>query len=426
MTRPGWTTALNGHRAVLLLLVFFVLAGTSGNVTATGDDLAASYVGCRLLAQGQGNKLYAHDPEKFDVVGSAAWDITAVKGHVSGALHPYVQTPLWAYLLQPVCTAVTFGKFNALFVLLAMVALAGTLWLVARHWAPSFLQPPWLAAALILFGFSTPYQYAMWLTQTHALFIFLAVYALVLAEQKRSIAAGLMLALSATVKITPALLIIYWAAKRDLKPVVAFVASFALLSALTVALVGWNLTHTYLTELQRISNVLLVSFNNQSLAAWWLGNAYPTQELFHWHMYTLPASVKLTSTALSVLSVAAAGLMDRTPERTEGTPPLGAGLALVAITIFAPIAWTHYFIVLVVPLMMLAHLAGVFRIRWLWVGIGAVVLLNLQPFTFNTEFMNTLPLTVTRGHFLSGIATIALGVAAAARIRARYTRTALT
>lgn len=61
-----------------------------------GDDLAASYVGCRLLAADLGAHLYDMHPQFFNIVDTPPWVQIAKETGVRGTLHPYVQTPLWA------------------------------------------------------------------------------------------------------------------------------------------------------------------------------------------------------------------------------------------------------------------------------------------------------------------------------------------
>ena len=54
-------------------------------------------------------------------------------------------------------------------------------------------------------------------------------------------------------------------------------------------------------------------------------------------------------------------------------------MGVLAATVFAPIAWTHYSIVLVAPLMMLWQENEKVRSRWVWIGMGAILVLNYRP-----------------------------------------------
>lgn len=402
------------HRLALLLGVF-VLSGTLFYSEAPGDDLAPTFIGCRLLAQGQGDELYSHDSNRFDRVESDAWRAQALAAHIRAPVHPYVQTPLWVFMLQPLCTAVTFATFKIIFVVLALAALAGMLWLVARYWASYFMRPLWMTLSAVAIALSMPFQYALWLVQTHPIFMFFTLAALVLAQRRRPIAAGCLLAIAASVKLTPALIVIYWLARREVKPVLAFVAFSALIALATVMVSGWDLTRAYLAEIHRIADVLLVSFNNQSFAAWWHASAYPAQDLFRWQMLPLPLTTQLVSGALCFSFLVVGGVLDRRAEHA----PVGAALSLVAIVVFTPIAWTHYFIVLAVPAMLLAHQAKAQRLHWLWPALLAIAFLNLQPLAIDPIEPPGASFAITRGHFLSAIATIALLLAVATTLYRR-------
>lgn len=51
------------------ILIAFAWGTTLAFIEAPGDDLAPTFIGCRLLAHGQGEELYSHDVSRFDRVG---------------------------------------------------------------------------------------------------------------------------------------------------------------------------------------------------------------------------------------------------------------------------------------------------------------------------------------------------------------------
>ncbi|HEY0914140.1 MAG TPA: hypothetical protein VGE22_04650, partial [Solimonas sp.] len=140
-----------------------------------GDDLSSSYVACHLMADGGQAHLYDHHPERFHVVDSPAWTDKAREIRFEGFLHPYVQTPLWAWALQPLCTSLDYGSFSTLFLFLALFSIALMIELAARFWAPRFLAPLPLALLLGAIAATTPFSYALWLIQTHAMFLAMAM-----------------------------------------------------------------------------------------------------------------------------------------------------------------------------------------------------------------------------------------------------------
>ncbi len=404
-----------GHRAgdgwrALIVLAIFAVAGVVQYGHETGDDLAASYVGCRLVATGNAAHLYSYSPGVFADVGKdAAWKTAAAAGKFTGFLHPYVQTPLWAYALRPLCTRMSFPAFDLLFAVLTMLGFAGSLWLIAARWVPDLLNPVAMGTICLALWFSEPFRYAMFLMQTHVLFFFLVLAALAWADRRPG-AAGLLLALAAAVKITPGFLLIYWLLTRRWRAAASMAGWSAVLAALTVAVAGRTLVTEYLADLHRIGETLLVSLNNQSFAAWSMGRFYETDELYDLQIFPLPAAVRVGSVVLLLLCTVLGGWLDN--KRVKGALPLGAMLALVGATVFSPIAWTHYFIVLIAPLMLLAEENRLLRSKWIWVALAAVAVLNFQPLAPAIVDSDVYGWTVVRSHFYSGILCLgALGYA---------------
>lgn len=402
----------------LLVLAVFVFAGIVQYHDAQGDDLASSYIGCRLIASEDADHLYSHDPANFAAVGADEpdnpWQDAADQGGFDGFLHPYVQTPLWAWALQPLCTRTRFAAFETIFSILTMLALAVFLWLAARLWAPDLARPAPLA--LLAFGlfFAEPFRYAMRLMQTHILLMLLAVAALILAERKRPILAGLCLALAAAVKITPAVLLIYWLFTRRGKAAMSMVLWSAALAVLTLVTTGPDVMRAYLADLHRISNVLLLSQNNQSFAASAMSFFYPRGEIALFHMLPLPPAIRLASSALMVACTAAGGWIDRLmADRGQPAAYLGAAMALLAATLFAPIAWTHYFFILVIPILAIAHANRSLHSRLLYALTALIVILNFRPFSTDVTEMQVGRLAIVRGQFFAGVlAFVALGIVA--------------
>lgn len=401
--------------ANVTILALFVVAGCVFFASGSGDDLASSYVGCRLIAKGQINHLYSFDPVSFAEIGEDdTWQNAADEGHFAGYLHPYVQTPLWGYALQPLCRSVYWPKFYKLFTILTMLSFAGCLWITARYWATSLYNPVALAIVALCLWFSQPFQYAMFLMQTHMMFIFLTLAGLLLAERKRPLAGGALVALAAAVKITPGLLVVYWLLTKKWKAALSMVICSAALWVITIVAVGHAVTATYLADLHRISRVLLVAQNNQSFAAWVMARRYPFDEVFDINIFPLPAFVRIAESILLLGCTVGGGFIDRwRKSRMQDSAPLGAMIVLIAATVFAPIAWTHYSVILVVPLMMLLAENRMLRSKWVWAAVVVIVVLNYRPIATDINHGLIGPLSIIRGQFYACVLTLAaLGLTA--------------
>lgn len=393
--------------SILFVMALFVLCGLIVYADAEGGDLSSSYVGCRLLDTHQATHLYAHDRQNFAAIGADdAWQRMADAGGYEAFLHPYVQTPLWGFTLRPLCARTSFRQFEWVFAVLELLSFAGCTWLVARYWAPSLFHPVALAAALIALWFSEPFRYAMDLMQTHILFLLLTVAAILLAEKKRPGLAGFLLACAAAVKITPAVVVVYWLARGRWKAAGSMLLSSALLWMVTVACVGRPLAATYLVELHRVSRVLLVSFNNQSFAAWAMARFYPYKDVLAFRVLQLPDSIRMLSGVLMVGFAALGGWFDRFRTNTA-VAPMGAFLPLIAGTLFAPIEWSHYFVVLLFPCMALLERRTERGFRWVWVAVGAILLLNLRPISPNLDLETPYGFVLLRSQFYAGLLCLA-------------------
>ncbi len=322
-------------------------------------------------------------------------------------IHPYVQSPLWAYALQPLCTRVNFAVFNALFLAAVSLALAATIGFVAWAWAGRLFHPAWLALLCASIYQMEAYKYTMLLAQTHIIFVLLAIVAIFCASQRRSGWAGALLAVAAAVKITPAFLVFYWLAKRDWRASVSFAAFSLGIALLSLLAVGPSVELAYLHNLAQISNVLLVSWNNQSLAGWWMSARYPPSEQAAWHSFPLPAALKWTCTLLSLAAAVLGGLLDRGSASRGSAPPYGAALALIASTIFAPIAWTHYYVLLAFPLILLLNRAIAGKSR---TALAFVLLIFALNFNYDAAGGILKPFVLfplARPEFLSGLPALA-------------------
>ena len=268
--------------SILVLLVFSLLCVVRFR-HVFGDDLTSSYLGCQVFAAGEINHLYSQNSPFFTDVNDPVWTrLEAQAGMPPNSAHPYVQTPLWAYSLRPLCTHASFAHFRQMALIFTVFCLAITLWLVGRFLVPGLLHPAWMAGICVaLFAFH-PFAYAFHLVQTHIIFVALTLLAIVLARIGRPIPGGFALALAAAVKITPGFLLIYWLLTRQIRAAASFVVSILGLTLFTYVVAGHTAMALYLREMSHTSKMLLVSYSNQSLAAWWMADRYATIELFRW------------------------------------------------------------------------------------------------------------------------------------------------
>jgi len=399
---------LKNHWLIALIFLSYIAISVIYYRSVPGDDLSSSYIACRLLIEGEVEHLYSFDPEYFHIIDDPVWIETARKTSFHGFLHPYVQTPLWAYVLQPLCKITNFQTFNLLFLIINFFSIVAIIWLVAHHWAPSFLvRPILLVGALLIFSLTTPASYTAYLNQTHPLFIFATMLAVFLSSHKRDAWAGLVLAIATLVKITPALIAIHWLITGRRKSVYSFLLWSLVLAILALLLLGEKTILAYWANLYRISDVLLISFNNQSFTAWLYGSSYNLSEIFNWRIYHLPTIAKLINLWAVGLIVLYIAIVYRTKHNNPNLlEALSVSSLLIVSTIFTSIAWTHYYIILVVPLLILINIGLEIKNIWYVVIVCIIILLNVWPIAVNPVMPNLYPLTIIRSHFYSGVISL--------------------
>ena len=396
--------------AVLAICLCFIAVLVLTRGKAPGDDLVSSYIAGSIIGTDDETHLYSHDTEFFHILDDPLLEGIARGSGFNGFPHPYVQTPLWAVILRPLCGMVRFPAFSFIFLLLNLSAVIGMVLLTAEMWAPRFRRPLWLAGCLVVFFFMEPLRYTVFLNQTHPIFLFLAMLAVYLVSKGHDIPAGLVLALAAAVKLTPALLAVYWLFTRRYKATLSFVLWSALLAGLTALAAGMETSLAYVSELKRLSSILLTAYNNQSLAAFMndLTGRIGT-DLFSWRIYTLSLHARILSAGSTLLVIA---LLTRARDRFRNVPVEFEGLAisavLIAMTVFTPIAWSHYFIVLIIPLMVLADRAAETRSRLLPPMLALVVALNVYPVAMSSGFSGSNTCLLVRSQFAAGIILLAM------------------
>ena len=214
-----------------------------------------------------------------------------------------------------------------------------------------------------------------------------------------------------------ALVLLYWLMTRKWHAAAWLAGWLVFFSTVTVLATGVPLFKLYVGEISRLGHLLLVSQNNQSFAAWFMARFYPATAFMKIDILPLPAAIGVVSSLLMVPLTAIGGYLDL--RRTEPVP-IGTVIALLSAMIFAPIAWTHYSILLIAPVMLLVDSARKRR-GWRLGALAACVLaLNYPPLA--TDVINGVigRFSIVRGQFFAGLLCVAgLLVLAIQQSRAR-------
>ena len=344
-----------------------------------GDDLSPLYFAARFIADGRIDHVFSHDPLFFHMVNDPVWTAEAARTSFTGHAHPFVQAPIWAWMVSPLATNLSFPEFNALFLVVNIAGAIGALILAIMAWHPRLLAPIPLAALITLVSLSQPFRYNLFLNQTQSLVFFLTMLAILLVQRRRPAAAGAALAFASLIKILPVALAVYWFITGR-RAAAVWTGIFLIASAvLSLAVLGPALNGEYVHRLVEISGIVVMGNNNQSFTAWLL-NAFASN-LLDWRMEPLPLWAKALNLGAAAATVLLFVLRLRNAP-LEHRDIAATAMILLVTTIFSPIAWTHYYIVLSVVSVAILRLYGGGGVQeWAgWLLLGMVWLLNMKPF----------------------------------------------
>lgn len=365
------------------------------------DDFASLWIAGELTRAGLAEHIYDYSPYDFAAWSGPAWQIMLpTVADVAPFPHPYVHLPLIAWLFSgaaAITTSVvalrvlTFCNCLAAFVIIAAAA---------RLWTRQRLATWKLLLASILLLASPLFVESLWIGQTTPLILGGTLAALALAEARPWLA-GILLGIVASIKLTPLALVgvlLLWKRTRR-AAFIAMVTSLVLLIAAWAsmgvgALVRWGY------RLREISESVLVGVPNRSLiASLLLRDHAPTQGIFT----VLPAEqvdASLQWQVRGLMAVVALLLALAAYQHPRKRYALVCSTVVVGYTVFSSIAWSHYFIVAILPLFGLATYQGRGRILARFGAItGAAALLS--PFTGlalwdpNPWFQPAVPLIAT-------------------------------
>lgn len=345
----------------LALLWAAVCAGAAAR--AAGTDLGALYLAARFAAAGNWAEIYSHDPAEFFSAGSAAWTALAAEAGVAGGetLYPYVYPPIWAALLGPAAEALPWPAFKTAGAFLGLAALGAAPMAVRRLARGRASRIAWTAGGLALLTVTQPFLVAMVEAQPQMLVSALVLLALALEREGRGRAAphlaGAALGLAAALKLTPAVVALWWAATGRWRPVPAFLLVGGGLGVAQLAALDLSLTAEFLRRLSQISALVIETPVNHALDHALLilsrGGAGGAET-------TTAAPLWLALAPKVALALGAVGIWAMWRAAAPGGRRDAAGALAVwtLATLAGPIAWSHHFLGLALWLMALPLLLG--------------------------------------------------------------------
>ncbi|HSQ55797.1 MAG TPA: glycosyltransferase family 87 protein, partial [Gemmata sp.] len=179
--------------------------------------------------------------------------------------------------------------------------------------------------------------------QLNFVILMLLVAALMADRRGNQLAAGAAVGVAMALKIVPGLLLVYFAATRRWRAVAAAIVVAAGLNAIALAVFGIDAFRDYVTDVLPSLKVFRGGWRNISLTGYWA----------HVGMgIGAPAACAIAGVICQFAVVAMVWIVSRratTPEERDRA----LGLAILGIPLASPIAWAHYFVFLLPPLLLL-------------------------------------------------------------------------
>ena len=267
----------------------------------------------------------------------------------------FVNLPIVAYFFAP------FAEFDfqwgaMLFFVTGLAMVIGT-WLLLVRLAGLGISERWML--LLLIAANGPLHYSLKEGNTAHMGLFALALGLYFLRSGRDIAAGAVLSIGALLKLPLLLYGVYFLLRRKWSAVFSFGAVFLSAALLSVMVFGWEMTHRWFDLCVRHGSDPLGAWNNQSIGAFFVRLFSGTEVLEDWSPHTLGAMQHAVGNAITLLFMAVAVIACwRGPKiewHTEPSPSRTAAdlefqLVLLLALVTTPLAWTHYYAWLILPM----------------------------------------------------------------------------
>lgn len=356
-------------------------------------DLSALWMAGHAVASGLPEAMYDAPADFFSTDMPARWrGWLAEMGHGGELALPYLYPPIWGYGMAPLTHWLSpMAFFNA--VLVAQVAmLAAMPWLGWAIVRPNGLsRRTWLIAGFVLLLSGAPGLGALMQNQPQISVTFLVLLSALMATRERPVAAGLLMALAAALKLQPALFGLVFLLTGNWRAALAMTIAGLALAAASLGVAGVDLHHLMLERLGQISSMVVITKVNYAPEAvlyqlWQLASGLPVDDATGVALakFDAPAFVELLPRLMLIGGLA--GLIWR--QRRASIGRLLLAISLLA-ALFGPLSWGHYFIL---PAMLLPALFEAASARIARVLLACWAILFSYPLfaaltPYNTQFL---------------------------------------
>ncbi len=274
----------------------------------------------------------------------------------------YINPPTTALFFWPF-SFLNFPAAQALFVLINNAAFLGavSLLLVRLRASPPIVI---LCASVCTLIFFYPIRQTFGLGQMNGILAAILAVALVATLDRRDGWAGALIVLAASIKISPILLLGFFIAQKRTRVWPGVILSSLIGLAVMIVTVGWEAVWYFITAILPIVSRGSASYPNQSL----LGAIYrfvvPAESInFQGAMSDYPLARSLWLAVSLVLLLVTVYLVARSKLQTPASIALAFSSFIVLGLLIGSLAWDHYLLWLIVPV--IALIVDWAEARWL-------------------------------------------------------------
>ena len=345
-------------------------------------------------------------------------------GVIQKGVAGFVNLPIVAYVFAPFAL-LSWQPAGAILSLLGIAVAAAAYVVLVRAAELTGPSRIWL---LLLFLCNGPLISSIKAGNTSQVAILAVAIAMYWVRTGRSIASGVLLGLTAILKLPLLLLGGYFVLRREWRGAAAFATVIVAVSALSLAVFGIALHVAWLdTAVLQFGSNTIPAFNVQSAPAMIARLRNPAPPLFDWSMVGLSLNdrlvIKTIQAAIAALTLFAfwqAHLAARNARLAIHAAQLQLALLFCCALLISPLAWSHYYCWLLAPAALLVGQRSGFgasraALRTGWAAVLLTTPLVVYPYRFTSALDPLYTKLVVSNYFIGGVVwLIALTLAARA------------
>jgi hypothetical protein len=327
-------------------------------------DFSPYYIAGQLLADGHNAQLIPQPADGF-FTSSAKPFLDNFQRYFfadSPVATGWIYPAGYAWLFRPFAK-MDFPTASRWWLTINMLLSCASIFLViqARPWRGDPRYRAWRMAWIVFLGLSfQPILDNLWHGNISAVILLCFCLSYLLLRRDRHLLAGLVLGLIVPLKLTPALFVLYFIWRKDWKFTIGAAAGSLLIVLATFLTAGVDGLLSYAGMiLAQLNAGGVAAFNNQSIAGLLL-HLFTWGNINGWENVSVPVWVTLLRYLLLLGLLTAGGWAMRKPPEKLGKSVIAEDLdfcLLIGVMLLAsPITWYHYYVWLLLPLVVVFDL----------------------------------------------------------------------